>query len=302
MTNDELLHKYIEGTLRPEELEEFRKRPEFEALTSLYQQSEGWKPPDFDQEAMLIRILASKDQTQNRGKVVAFPWNWAMVGVAAAAIILALVFWPSNTPTVIFAQAGEQISDTLPDGSRFTLNAGSKIDFLAEGWGSQRTLSLEGEAYFEVKEGSKFSVNTSLGQVSVLGTQFNVRERGQTLKVSCQSGKVSVKVNAGPQPVILLPGQVATYSLAEGLQTDSARSASPPWLNGLSRFRDVPLEVALAELERQFGVEVQPGKIDVKQRLSCNFQHLDLELALKSVLGPLNVGYRVDGQQVFLSE
>jgi transmembrane sensor len=44
----------------------------------------------------------------------------------------------------------------------------------SDDWSKERTLSLEGEAFFEVQKGSKFSVVTSDGIVEVLGTSFDV--------------------------------------------------------------------------------------------------------------------------------
>ena len=41
-------------------------------------------------------------------------------------------------------------------------------------------------------KGRKFTVNTTQGQVMVLGTQFNVENRGNFFEVSCYEGLVQV--------------------------------------------------------------------------------------------------------------
>jgi ferric-dicitrate binding protein FerR (iron transport regulator) len=62
------------------------------------------------------------------------------------------------------------------------LNAASKLSFNEKKWADQRALTLEGEAFFKVQKGQTFSVNTTAGVITVLGTQFNVKERKTILK------------------------------------------------------------------------------------------------------------------------
>ena len=63
---------------------------------------------------------------------------------------------------------GEQKVIELPDGSLVTMNSKSTIEFNPDSWESSRILNLSGEAYFKVKKGSQFTVNTSNGDVVVL--------------------------------------------------------------------------------------------------------------------------------------
>ena len=44
-------------------------------------------------------------------------------------------------------------------------------------WKNERSVNLDGEGFFKVAKGSKFDVETSAGTVSVVGTQFNVKNR-----------------------------------------------------------------------------------------------------------------------------
>jgi ferric-dicitrate binding protein FerR (iron transport regulator) len=56
--------------------------------------------------------------------------------------------------------------------------------------GLTSALTLE-EAYFQVKKGQTFSVNTTDGVVKVLGTHFNVKQRKNYFEVNCFEGLVS---------------------------------------------------------------------------------------------------------------
>ena len=69
-------------------------------------------------------------------------------------------------------QKGEIKTITMPDKSVITLNADSRLSFVEGNWMNNRSVSLEGEAFFDVKKGTKFEVNSEVGKVTVLGYQF----------------------------------------------------------------------------------------------------------------------------------
>ena len=72
------------------------------------------------------------------------------------------------------------------------LNSKSTITFNKHNWDTNRTLELNGEAFFDVEKGNTFTVKTSQGNVSVLGTEFNVNASVDFFRVSCYEGKVKV--------------------------------------------------------------------------------------------------------------
>ena len=102
---------------------------------------------------------------------------------------------------------GEQKIIELPDGSLVTMNSKSTIEFNPDSWESNRILNLSGEAYFKVKKGSQFTVNTTNGNVVVLGTEFNVNSSHNFFEVICYEGKVKVEKNH--KDYILTPGKIS---------------------------------------------------------------------------------------------
>ena len=172
MKNDELLHKWINGEISKEELDIFKSRPEFAALTALYKSTEGLSAPAFDDKRMLSTILEKNkkmDNSKTEGKRV-FLTSWVKYAAAASVLLFALWFlWPASTTVTVTAAAGEQLMGMLPDQSMYTLNAGSELIYDSENWKSERKINLSGEAFFEVEKGEKFQVNTANGQVKVLG-------------------------------------------------------------------------------------------------------------------------------------
>ena len=112
-------------------------------------------------------------------------------------------------PQTQTANFGEKTTFSLPDNSEVVLNSGSEINYKKWNWDNNRRLELKGEAYFRVSKGRRFEVQTSLGKVSVLGTQFNVKARKNRFDVVCYEGRV--KVNYANTQIILTHGQSVTF-------------------------------------------------------------------------------------------
>ncbi len=98
----------------------------------------------------------------------------------------------------------EKTAVELPDLSQVKLNAQSRLTFNKKSWNKKREVVLDGEAYFKVAKGSKFSVITKDGTVTVLGTQFNVKHRDNYFEVVCFEGSVGVEYKESS--VTLKPG------------------------------------------------------------------------------------------------
>ncbi len=80
----------------------------------------------------------------------------------------------------------------LPDGSIVYLNKESSVSY--DGSFETRTIELTGEAFFSVESGEvPFKVITENGEVEVLGTEFNIRSRGDEMEVEVEDGEVEFK-------------------------------------------------------------------------------------------------------------
>ena len=184
--------------------------------------------------------------------------------------------------------AGEKRTIELPDASTVTLNALSSLQYDKDAWPDRRELELEGEAFFDVSKGKTFSVNTANGTVTVLGTEFNVKQRGTFFEVSCFEGKV--QVDRASDREILTAGELLRYSegrLVRGRISDDG----PSWTKNISSFQNVRLFEVLAELERQYGIKVSTGEVNTDILFTGGFVHDDLENALKSITEPLGLNF-----------
>jgi transmembrane sensor len=140
-----------------------------------------------------------------------FPW------VAAASIlvlVIGVIFYSrtvahsSSAPTAIAAARGSKKFMQLADGSKLWLNAGSRIVFSPGFPAGNREMTLEGEAFFDVKhdEQHPFIIHTGRLDVRVLGTTLNVRAYpgDSTMETTLINGKVEIDVPGDAQSSIVL--------------------------------------------------------------------------------------------------
>ena len=154
-----------------------------------------------------------------------------------------------------YASNGTQNTFSLPDNSEVVLNSGSEIQYKKWNWDNNRSLNLEGEAFFKVAKGKKFEVNTTVGKVTVLGTQFNVKQRGNYFDVSCYEGKV--KVNFGNNEFILTKGMSVAVRDGKTIPIPTKNTLKPEWLEQEMVFHQESLPSIVAEFERHFNIELE---------------------------------------------
>lgn len=229
----------------------------------------------------------------------------ALSRIAAAAAILCILFTGylmlyKLSTTVTVTGYGERLYVQLPDGSGVTLNAGSKIAHRRYGWRKNREVSLDGEAFFEVKEGSRFTVVTGSARTRVLGTSFNVFERNREFGVKCSSGRIEIITKSG-QHAILEPGDylAGTNDRITGLSTESDSTINS-WMRGEFYFHNEPLTNVLAEIERQFNITID-YRASESRSYSGYFNDKNLDSALNLVCTPMQLNYKyVNDRQILI--
>lgn len=101
----------------------------------------------------------------------------------------------------------------LADGSELSINPGSKI-IHAKDFTTERTVNLEGEAFFKVIKNQEkpFVVNTAYFTVTVLGTEFIVSSWPGSESSTVNLYEGSVKVETADSTYIMQPGTRFEYS------------------------------------------------------------------------------------------
>lgn len=147
----------------------------------------------------------------------------------------------------------------LSDGTTVHLNSGSKLTYPTQFAGDLRRVSLEGEAYFEVQKDEQhpFVVHTSFGEVTVLGTVFNVNayKNASACYTTLVNGKVRFETE-GDQPVILSPGEQAVASSRGIVKREVDLDEYIGWVKGEYVFNDRTLGEIMSTFERWYNVRV----------------------------------------------
>lgn len=218
----------------------------------------------------------------------------ALLAAASVALLLAVMFWPSTTMREVASISQETI--VLPDNSTMILNAHSKAKF-AESWSVERKVELDGQAFFQVNKGEKFTVVTANGEVEVLGTSFDVSSREKSFRILCHTGKV--KVTALSNSLVLLPGQSAEVK-NDMLVQGSFDVEQSDWRKGEFSFKEEQLSNVFEEIERQFNVEIKANGIE-DRFFTGRFTNKNLNEALETVCLPMGLKFKVEGNLVLIS-
>lgn len=288
MTREELIRKWMDDELDAQELKAFQALDDYDELLKLSEALKAFSAPKFNSTEALNTVLTRINSEEN---VRRSSWKTTFLRIAAVVVIgLGLSYFVLNNSNDISTEIAQKTSLELPDESLVELNALSTISFNERNWNDSREVNLDGEAYFKVSRGQKFSVITSEGIVSVLGTEFNVKNRDGLFHVICYEG--SVKVEHPQQSSILKAGDQFLIVDGKYIATEKETTSKPVWIENKSSFKSLPYSMVLEEFQRQYDVEIKTEKVDLDTLFSGSFTHTDLPLALKSITLPLNLEYQ----------
>jgi transmembrane sensor len=147
----------------------------------------------------------------------------------------------------------------LPDGSQVWLNAGSTLQYPTQ-FHKERTVSLNGEAYFEVAQNAQLPFTVKTGDrsaVRVLGTSFNINayDNEPVIQTTLLTG--SVQVQAGNASNILRPGEQASISQSAAISIIKADTSQVmAWRNGIFNFDNADITTIMKQLERWYDIDV----------------------------------------------
>lgn len=166
--------------------------------------------------------------------------NWHVVlSVAAASLLLIIsTFYfyqkyslakQSDVTTEYVVPYGSKSHVILPDGSKIWLNAGTKLTYGGLFGIKERTVVLNGEAFFDVKPSKfPFIVNTSEIEIKVVGTLFNVKAYSEEKKIetTVTKGKVEVFQKSANKKVQLTQNQQATLYVGKNADQVSEKKSN----------------------------------------------------------------------------
>lgn len=203
---------------------------------------------------------------------------------------------------------GGQYQVVLPDGTKVWLNAASTLEFPAAFRLVNRTVGLSGEAYFEVakdkahpfivKINSPFDRAKSI-EIKVLGTHFNINSYHLEIKTTLIEGAVKVSADKNLRPVLLSPGEQATYNGKSLFTAKADIDLEMAWKNGKIEFMDADITSIMQMLERWYDIEAVyigiPTKTPFTGSISRN-KNISEILRLLETTG--DVHFKIEGRRI----
>lgn len=195
----------------------------------------------------------------------------------------------------------------LPDGTQVWLNYNSRLYYPESFDGSLRTVRLEGEALFNaVHDTSRpFRVKTSLMEIEVLGTVFDVKcyEHLDYAEVVLVSGSVKATC-AGQLPVTLCPDErliAYRHSRKIDYQTVDADNYNK-WMFERQKLDEMRLDAIFVNLERRYNVEFDIAEdVGLAARLTLSLRNEPLEDILDAIALVVPIHYEMTDGRVFIT-
>lgn len=242
--------------------------------------------------------IQSDDQTENGQS------RFSYFKYAAAAAILLIVVGLTYIlmPITVNVPHGQTQTVILPDESTIELNSGSQITYsrLFGIW--DREVSLQGEAFFDVRpDGSTFTVTTDNAKIRVLGTKFNVRywpsEINNRTSVFLVEGAVNFSsLLTNNDSITLEAGQQSWISNeqpkpADPITVDQEKALA--WQHNSMAFENHPLSSIFAELERRFDVNINGHPDILNDKITIYLSGIeDAESAINDICRAKGLTYK----------
>ncbi|MBV7532977.1 FecR domain-containing protein [Chitinophaga sp. sic0106] len=156
--------------------------------------------------------------------------------------------------------AGGQFAVVLPDGSKAWLNAASSLRYPTAFTGNNRTVILDGEAYFEIAadKNKPFVVEVNQMKVQVLGTSFNIMAYNNENAVKTTLITGAVNVSSANATKHLLPGQQASFDNQEQFTIGNVDvGAVIAWKEGKFEFSGEDITVVLRQIARWYDLQLE---------------------------------------------
>lgn len=200
-----------------------------------------------------------------------------------------------------------QMSMTLPDGTFVILNAHSSLSYPSDFGISNRSLTLKGEAFFDVAkdESQAFLVQAPGMKVKVHGTKFNIYAYPDSKysEISLVEGKVSV--DCSDTHINLNPGEkvLIDRSTSDAVSISTDNEIETIWMKNKLVFVHDNLEHVFDVLERKFGVRIDCNEaMDLNDHYTGSFRDTRVNEILDVMKMHYGFKYEIMGNHIRITK
>ncbi|WP_460639745.1 FecR domain-containing protein [Larkinella harenae] len=306
---DQLIIRFLAGEASPKERQQLETwtaadpshRQYLDQMRTLWQHSES--ATDFahidahnDWHQVKARINAGSQMADHQPR---YPSRWGVhvwLKVAAASVLVLGVLIglyrqqmviQLPDPLVITATV-QPLQLTLSDGTRVYLNKQASLTYPNQFAGQTRSVTLRGEAFFEVTKNpaKPFLITSGAVLTRVVGTSFSVNApREDSVQVTVLTGKVALsKPGDLQESLVLTPGERGVFrknAFAESANTDVNFLA---WKTKVLTFQNTPIAEVVQDLNRYYGPKLELAGTALENcRLTTTFRQQSLDEVLAEI-------------------
>lgn len=303
--DQKLLYKYFKGTATIDE--------EKQLLDWVDESPANRKA--FQKERMLYDIALFTDEKklkkeEKKARILPMlKWSARVAAVVVVALSCGFLFrdYQYNKAAqmqTVAVPAGQRAQITLADGTRIWLNAKSTLTYATNFGRTERNVTLEGEAYFEVAKNKDipFYVNTEKNKVRVVGTSFNVcaYKDSKEFETTLVEGIVDIYAAGNEKPIVRLQKNEFFADYDGKLKKTVLPSYDYlRWKEGFYCFDDSELSHILNRLELYYNVKITvKNKKLLSHRYTAKFKEQDgIEHILKVIQKDQNFKYYINEEK-----
>jgi transmembrane sensor len=205
---------------------------------------------------------------------------------------------------------GSRHTVTLSDGSRVTLNAGSRLRWGRDFGSGARDVYLDGEAYFAVTHDEKrpFRVHARNAIAQDIGTRFTVRAYPELahLEVAVAEGAVSLRRDRADarDSAVVAAGQLGQVDDSGAMRVESnvAVDRWTAWTTGSLVLAGLTLKDAIPQLERWYDATITVTDRRLAERqVTASFHDETLPQALDALSLALGAKWERQGRAITIT-
>lgn len=239
--------------------------------------------------------------THSKRKFPVTMWAAAMIALALLAFGWFHFQSTKSAETQRIATTNNTSDSVLPDGTKVFLNYNSSLTYPADFDGDLRTVSLQGEAFFDVKPDAAhpFVINANGTEIRVLGTSFNVKAYKEApVRVDVSTGKV--EVSKASRKIRLIKGQGAEV-LDDTIRSMEANRNMMSYHTQVYDFNAADLNEVINSIRDGYHVDVRLSNQQIAQcRLTIRFEKEPLDATLSVIAETLDLDLRKEGKTYWL--
>lgn len=302
MITREILNRFFEGTTSKQEEHAIRK----------------WMDANMQNKQLFMNerlvydavLFSNTPKSSSKKRLLS---RIAAYSAAAAGLLLILVsslyaidiFRERKLSTqynTLIVPAGQRMNLILSDNSNVWLNANTRFRYPSKFGKKNRTVYLDGEAYFDVSKNKKlpFIVKTHEGDIRVTGTSFNIEAYSShnTFKTSLFEGGVDIYRN-NQKIASLKPNEKSTLEKEQLYISTITNTDKYLWRKGLIAFNNKKLEEIVTSLEGYFDIKIEmnPKQLPTHTYTGKFRQSDGVDYALRVLQKSIHFQYRRDDEK-----